>query len=320
MKARSTTIRSSELAGLAFAVLSALEAALVPGFAKLTSARAAPLFVAAATTVFAAAFGLVVLAMRGELRVLIARATAARLVAVGTLGTAAAFLFLFEGTHRTTAIEATLCLQIEPAYALVIAWAFLGHRPTRRRSLAIVVLLAGIALAIETRAFSSAAGIALLLATPLCWQASHVVVLRGLPGVRAPVLTAARYVYGSALLTLYWLARGARADLAGGSAADLMALLAFQGIVVCYVGTVVWYQAIARLDLARTTAIVVPLVPVLSFGASFVLLGEVATPRQWLGVALITAGVLAFATAPDARADAAPAAGATPPLVAATDG
>ncbi len=301
MKARSTTIRSSELAGLAFAVLSALEAALVPGFAKLTSARAAPLFVATATTVFAAAFGVAVLAMRGELRVLIGRATAVRLVAVGTLGTAAAFVLLFEGTHRTTAIEATLCLQIEPAYALVIAWAFLGHRPTRRRSLAIVVLLAGIALAIETRAFSSAAGIVLLLATPLCWQASHVVVLRGLPGVRAPVLTAARYVYGGALLTLYWLARGARVDLAGGDAAELTALLAFQGIVVCYAGTVVWYQAIARLDLARTTAIVVPLVPVLAFGASFVLLGEVATPRQWIGVALITAGVLAFATAPDAR-------------------
>ena len=70
--------------------------------------------------------------------------------------------------------------------------------------------------------------------------------------------------------------------------------------MLAYVGTNLWYQAITRLDLARTTAIVVPSIPLLSFGASFVLLGEVASPAQWAGLALTAAGVLAFVTAPDA--------------------
>lgn len=315
MNVAASTMRRSELVGLGFALFSALEAALVPAFGKLTSARAAPLFIAAATSVCAAVAGVVVLAVRGELSILVERRVGVRLFAIGALGTAAAFFLLFEGMRRATAIEATLCLQIEPAYALVVAWVFLGHRPTRRRLAAIVVLLTGIALAIQPGALSSAAGIVLLLLTPLCWQASHVIVLRGLRGIRPSVLTAARYVYGGALLALYWAARGGRPELvAPGGAGALAALLVFQGVVLCYVGTIVWYQAIARLDLARTTAIVVPLVPVLSFGASYALLGEVATVRQWFGVALTIAGVLAFATAPDARSETERIPTATAPL------
>jgi len=276
----------------------------VPAFAKLTSTHATPLFVATATSVAGAVAGVIVLALRRELGVLAARGVGVRLVAIGAIGTAVAFFFFFEGTHRTTAIEATLCLQVEPAYALAIAWLFLGHRPTRRRLLAIAVLLSGIALAIQPQALSSPAGIGLLLATPLCWQLSHVIVLRGLRGVSASVLTAARYLYGGALLALYWLVRGANVGLDGSDIAPLAALLVFQGVVLCYLGTMTWYGAIARLDLARSTAVVVPLVPVLSFLASYALLGEAATVRQWLGVALTVAGVLTFATAADARTEA----------------
>jgi drug/metabolite transporter (DMT)-like permease len=141
----------------------------------------------------------------------------------------------------------------------------------------------------------------LILATPLCWQLSHLVVLRGLPGVPPPVLTGARYVYGGLMLAVAWLALG-------GTPAELAALrpglplLALQGTVLAYLGTMVWYAAIARLDLARTTAIVVPSIPVLSLGATFVLLGEIPTARQALGLLLTAAGVFAFVTAPHADA------------------
>jgi drug/metabolite transporter (DMT)-like permease len=36
-------------------------------------------------------------------------------------------------------------------------------------------------------------------------------------------------------------------------------------------------------------------------GANFALLGEVATPRQWIGLGMVALGVLVFATAPHAR-------------------
>ena len=273
----------------------------MPAVARLTSVRADPLLVATVTSLFAALVALVVLAVRGELGVLIAPRTGPRLALVGALGTALAFFLFYAGTSRTSAIEAALGLQVEPIYALVGAWAVLGHRPTLRRVVSVLVLLAGLALALGGRGLGSGIGVWLLLATPFCWQLSHLVVLRGLPGVPPPVLTGARYVYGGAMLVVAWLALGGtRSELV--ALAPALPLLALQGIVLAYLGTIAWYAAIARLDLARTTAIVVPSIPVLSLGATFVLVGEVPTLRQALGLLLTAAGILAFVRAPHVEA------------------
>ena len=61
-----------------------------------------------------------------------------------------------------------------------------------------------------------------------------------------------------------------------------------------------WYLTIARLDLARATAIIVPSIPLLSLGASFLVVGEVPTLRQTVGLLVTAGGVLAFVTAPHA--------------------
>jgi probable blue pigment (indigoidine) exporter len=293
--------RRNERVGLMFAGLCVASGAFVAPVAKLTTAGADPLFVAAATTFFAALAAAVVLAVRGELHHLVAPDTGPRLALIGLLGTALAFGLFFEGAKRTTAIDTVLCLQSEPLYALLVAWLFLGHRLTLRRASAVGVLLGGIALAVGEGGLTDPVGVLLLLATPVCWQVSHLVVLRSLVGVPPPVLTAARYLYGGLLLCLYWWMRGAETGLAAGEPLlPRLPLLAAQGVVLSYLGTLCWYQAIARLDLARATAIVVPSIPLLAIAASFALVGEVPTPRQWLGFLLVASGVAAFVTAPHA--------------------
>jgi drug/metabolite transporter (DMT)-like permease len=288
-----------ERLGLLFAALCSLNGAFVPAVAKLTTERADPLVVASLSSLFAAVAALAVLGARGELAILVRRREAPRLFLIGALGTALAFVLLFEGAKRASAIETALCLQTEPLYALLGARVFLGHPLTVRRVLASGLALAGIALAVGAQRLEVSAGVAILLLTPLAWQLSHLVVLLGLRGISPEVLTGARYVYGGAILALVLAVRtGADAGGVAAQVGPLLPLLALQGLVLSYVGTVVWYQAIARLDLARTTAIVVPSIPLLSFGASFLLLGEVATPMQWVGLVLTAAGVLAFVTAP----------------------
>lgn len=311
---------ASEKAGLVFAGLCALNGAFVPAVARLTSVQTDPLLVATVSSVLAGLFALVVLAARGELGVLFAPATAPRLALVGLLGTALAFVIFYTGARRATAIEAALGLQVEPVYSLFGAWLALGHRPTVRRVLALGVLAAGLALALGAHELSSSSGVWLILATPLCWQLSHLVVLRGLrgiAGVTPSVLTGARYVYGGAILAVAWLAVGDGGAAALAALVPALPLLAFQGIVLSYLGTIVWYAAIVRLDLARTTAIVVPSIPVLSLAASFALLGEVPTLRQALGMLLTAVGVLAFVTAPHAEPRPARIPSATAPIAAA---
>ncbi len=295
------TTKAVERAGLVFALLCAVNGAFVPGVAKLTTGEADPLSVAALTTLFAAAAAGVVLGVRGELALLLRRDLAPRLALIGALGTGLAFFLYFQGVRRTSAIDAVLCLQIEPVYAILVSWLVLGHRPTLRRVGAAAVLLTGIALALQGGGLQDPIGVALLLATPLCWQASHLVVLRGLRGVAPPVLTGARYLYGGLMLGGGWLLSGGAATLPEGPAlARLLPVLAIQGVILSYVGTLLWYQAITRIDLARATSIVVPLVPVLSLVVTFLLVGEVPSLAQWLGMALTAVGVLAFVTAPHA--------------------
>ncbi len=290
-----------ERLGLLFAALCAANGAFVPALAKLTTGRAEPLFVAAATGLFAGLGCAMLLAARGELAELWRPGRWPKLVLLGALGTGLAFFLLYAGASRVTAIETALVLQVEPAYSLLLSWLAFGHRPTLRRVAALAVILAGIALALGARSLSASTGIALLLATPLCWQLSHLLVLKHIPDTPPLVLTSARYVYGGLLLALACaLDPGALPPAAALPA--LLPVLALQGLVLSLVGTLLWYQTIARLDLGRATAIVVPSIPVLSLGASFLLLGEVATPRQWLGLLLTAAGVLAMVTGPALRA------------------
>ncbi len=293
--------RRREQLGLLFAGLCAMNGAFVPAFAKLTTNAGDPVFVATATTVFAAACALLVLFTRGELRLLVRRDVGPLLLSIGALGTALAYVLFFSGTRQSTAIDAVICLQSEPAYSLLAAWIFLGHRPTRRRVLAVAALLMGIVLAVGGRGWAASRGVWQLLATPLCWQISHLFVLRGLTGISPSVLTGARYIHGGLLLALYWAGNGGMARLpAAAELPRLLPLLAIQGMILSYVGTFLWYQAITRIDLARATAIVVPSIPLLSLGASFLLLGETPTLAQWMGLLLTASGVLAFVTAPHA--------------------
>src|SRR5262245_15907877 len=237
--------RRQELAGLGFAALCIATGAFVAAFAKLTTSRADPLSVAALTSLFAGAAAAAWLAWRGDLRRLVERRIAPRLVLVAALGTAATALLFFEGASRTSATDVVLCLQIECAYSLALARVFLGHPLTARRVGAVATLLAGIALAVEGGASGASLGVALLLATPLCWQLSHLVVLRGLAGVPPHVLTGARYIYGGAIVAALWLARGGfEARPAPGeapellwSSAPLLATLAVQGVVLSFAGT-----------------------------------------------------------------------------------
>lgn len=284
-----------ERIGLLFAGLCALDGAFTAPLAKLNTGMADASFVAAAVVLFGALAAAAQLAVRGELGFLLRRDVVRGLVAIGFLGTAVAFLLYFEGSERSTAIETTLCVQIEPAYALLLSWVALGHTPTLARVIATAAILAGIAIAIGLEQAQGSAGVWLLLSTPLAWQLSHLVVLRTLRGVPPHVLAAARYLYGGAFLVAAWIARGGLTRIPDASLwPHLVPTLALQGVVLGWGGTLLWYNAIRRLDLARATSIVVPSIPLLSFGASFVLLGEVASAREWVGLALTAAGVVAY--------------------------
>jgi len=292
-----------ERAGLGFAGLCALNGAFVVPVAHLTTERGDPLFVAAATTLIAGLAAAVVLAARGQLGVLVRGGKALTLAGLGALGTMIPNLLFFLGTSRTSALDAVLCLQVEPAYSLVLAWLVLGHRLTLRRALSAGLLLTGIACAVTGESAADPVGIGMLLATPLAWQLSPLLVLRRLSEAQPELLTGARYLWGGLWLGLAAALFATAADrplLPDRLAEAQLPVLALQGVLLSYGGTMLWYQAIARLDLARATAVVVPSIPLLTMATAFAIVGEVPSPQQALGLGLVAVGVLSFVRAPHA--------------------
>lgn len=294
--------RAAEIAGLGLAAYCVANGAFVATVAKLTTGAAQPLSVAFVTSGFGGLAVLALLAARGRLGTLFVRRDFPALVAVGALGTALAFLLFYSGAKRVTAVETALCVQTEPLYALVGTRLLLGHPLTAQRVLAVAAIGAGIALAIGTQPSSGWLGLAFLLATPLAWQASHWVALRALPVFDPLQLSGARYVFGTLVLLPPWLAVEGPAGLPSGDAlAALLPVVALQGALLGFGGTLAWYAAVKRLDLTRTTAIVVPSVPLVSLVVSYLVLGEKVSPREAAGFALTAGGVLAFALAPSVQ-------------------
>lgn len=292
--------------GLVYAGLCAAGGAFVPAVARLTTGRTDPILVAAISTVFAGGASALFLLARGQLSRLVDRSSVGWLILIAALGTVVTNVLFFLGTSRTSAIDAVLCLQTEPVYSLLLAWFVLGHRLTARRVMSAGILLAGILLAIGgDRVDTDPLGLGFLLVTPIAWQISHLIVLARLTGVQPEVLTGARYVWGGILLTpvavvlLSLQGNGQAWAKTEGLAANLP-VLALQGVLLNYVGTMLWYQAIARLDLARATSIVVPSIPLLSLVATFAIVGEVPTARQAVGMLITAIGVLSFVLSPHA--------------------
>ncbi len=289
--------RRTDASGLAFAAYCVANSAFVPTVAKLTTSHADGLTIALFTSAFAAVVCLGLLALRGKVRLLLR--DFGWLVAIGTLGTAVAFLLYYSGARRVTAVETALCVQTEPIYSLIGTRFVLGYPTSKRRIAAVTAIAAGIALAIGTAPTSPLLGLALLLATPLAWQMSHWIALKRLQTFDPLQLSGARYVYGSLALLAAWLAfEGPPALPPRSDLGSFLPIVALQGAVLSFGGTLAWYAAVKRLDLPRATAIVVPSAPILSLFVSYLVLGEHVSVREVSGFLLTAAGVLTFALNP----------------------
>ena len=289
--------RRTDTAGLAFAAYCVVNSSFVPAVAKLTTSHADGLTIALFTSAFASVVCLVFLVAQGKLGLLLR--DFGWLVLIGTLGTAVAFLLFYSGAQRVTAAETALCVQTEPIYSLIGTHWVLGYPTSKRRIAAVTAIAAGIALAIGTAPTSPLLGLGFLLATPLAWQMSHWIALKRLQTFDPLQLSGARYVYGSLGLLAAWLAVDGPAALpARSDLGSFLPVVALQGAVLSFGGTLAWYAAVKRLDLTRATAIVVPSAPILSLFVSYAVLGEQVSVREVCGFLLAAAGVLVFALNP----------------------
>jgi len=287
--------------GFALAVVNTLICAMQPVIVRYGALNLDPLLFCAGAAVVAALFAAPTLYRQGELEVLAQARYLPRLFMLSMAGTAMTSLTLIFGLEKINAVAGVLLLQSEPVYSIVLATIVVGERPSFRQVVATAIIVAGIgSVFVAGAAFSPAYAAILVLLTPLFWQTAHVLSLKVMPPLSPMCITGARYVYAAFVLTaiLLLFRSSALAQLADPKA---LTVVLVTGFLIYFVGSLSWYAAISRLSLTWTTALVVPGIPILSILFAVIFLGEHATVREAIGVAIAMGGIVALVTGSDAH-------------------
>lgn len=215
-------------------------------------------------------------------------------VALAVLGGLGFALFAYAGfvlapaAHGSVLLHGTLSLTT----ALLIV-AFGGNVPGGWRMAGLALIVAGI-VAMAWDGFANAspsflAGDACLLLASLCWSGYGLYVRHlGLSALRAAAVVAV--ISALMFLPAYALLPGKM--LLEAQWPELLLQGVFQGILIAAISIVVYTRAVALIG-ASQVSLFIAAVPVVTVLAAFVLLAEVPSLFSLVGVALVTAGMVA---------------------------
>ena len=238
-------------------------------------------------TLIGAAFLLPLVLLRGHLGAL--RQFAGRTMAIGVMNSAIPFAcFSFALLSISTGLSAILNATV-PLFGALVAWAWLGDRPSRMRMLGLAFGFAGVtALAWEKASFkpdasglaSGWAVLACLLAT-LCYGISASLAKKFLSGVPSLVSSCGSQIGAAAALVPFMLWYWPQANPSVQAWLSITAL----GLLCTGLAYVLYFRLIERAGPARALSVTFA-IPVFAVGYGVLLLGETVT--LWmLGCALV---------------------------------
>ncbi len=285
--------------GVTLCIINTIIGAGQPVITRWGAVHLDPLLFCTGAVVFASISSIPLLHYRGELRMIVDPRYRGRLFIMSMAGTVMTSLTLTYGLTRIGAVAGVLLLQTEPVYSLVLSTIFVAERPSMRQMLATGTILVGIGSVFGAGgSFSPLWAAAMIFATPLFWQTSHVLGLKLMPPLTPSSVTGGRFFYAAIVLTAMLLIF--RRDSLG-QLADLTSLsvIFVTGFFVYFLSALTWFGAINRLSLAWVTALVVPGIPILSILFAVMFLGERATAREAVGILISVSGVVALVLGAD---------------------
>jgi drug/metabolite transporter (DMT)-like permease len=225
---------------------------------------------------------------RGRWRRALAPRIALPLLAMAALSCTASLIYL-QALRYTSPANAAVMAQVEILYSAALSTWLLRERIGRRQLAASCLVIAGTGL-IMAEDLSSLRwkGDLMVLLTPWMYQVSHVIAKRLPKDLDAILISGSRNFFGLFLLapvSLWALRHGGRWDW---SAAGL-GILTAQGLLMNALSLLLWYGAVLRMDLAKTTAFLLSY-PALTMLFSGALGREQISAAQIAGLAVTLSG------------------------------
>lgn len=189
---------------------------------------------------------------------------------------------------------ASLTLQVQGIFTVILAAFTLGERPGRRNLLGLAVAFVGLAAIASTVGTGGVTpfGFVLMMLSAFGWASGNVI-LRSSPKVDMfPLIVWISALAVPPLLVLSLIIEGAAADATALAHVDLAAIgsLAYIVILSTLLGFFVWAELLKRYP-AGLVAPFTLLVPVSGTISAYLILGESFGPVRLLGMALILVGI-----------------------------
>ncbi len=224
---------------------------------------------------------------------------------LGLLNPGMAYALSLLGLTTITASLSVLLGALEPLMILFLAGWFLRERITPAFVGLSMIAVAGMVVIVYDPSARSGqlVGVVLTLAGIACCAAYSVITRRWIPDARetSQVILAQQahaLVLALVVVVIVGLAGGA---VAPGSLSPLGFASAVGSGALYYAGAYWFYLGALRRVPASFAALSFYLIPIVGLAASAVLLGERLDPRQWVGVAIVLAALLAILRQPSGR-------------------
>lgn len=229
-----------------------------------------------------------------------------RVVALGVLEPAVAYLVVTLGLARTSASNASVITGFESAFVVLLAFVFLRERAERRVLLAVAAALVGLfALEHADGLTLPGAGDALVLCGALS-AAGYTIVARGITDDVDPLVLTAHQFAVACAVTLpiagtVWATGGE--TIPAHVPVQVWVVTALVGVGGYALSFLLYNRAVTAVP-AGTAAVIINLIPAFGFAGAVLLLGEQVTPSRLAGAVLITASVALFTrTSPQSPSD-----------------
>jgi len=222
------------------------------------------------------------------------RVPARLVIAVGLFTSTGQFALLFVGMEQgVPAGLASLVLQLQVVFTIVLAVVFLGERPGRAQMTGIAVALAGMAIIAAGRSAAVGLGaLALVVGAAACWGVGNVATRMARAPDALALLAWSSLVPPIPLALLSLTFEGPTEIVAALGGVDASGILALTYIVV--LSTVFGYGAWNWLLSRHPASHVVPftlLVPVVGIAAAWLALAERPNAAELIGAAVVLLGL-----------------------------
>jgi O-acetylserine/cysteine efflux transporter len=209
------------------------------------------------------------------------------LIGVGQFG----LLFVAFGLGMSVGL-ASVVMQLQAFFTILLAWAFMRERPTRRQTIATIITFAGVGVIGAARLGGvSFWPFAMTLAAAFCWGAGNLV------GKLAGRVDPLAFMVWSSLVAPAPMFALSLIFEHGRTLPALLhptAMLIICVIVISYGGTLLGFGLWSRLLMHYPAAVVAPfalLTPVVGMVAARLIFGETLSPIEFAGAILVMAGL-----------------------------